>query len=292
MENNIIDDNNNINDGIMNNNIMNNNNNIIANNNNDVIINNNNDNNNNMNNNNRANNNNEPNKKIVVIISIVVLYISFYDLYQFFQNINIIKKAYSTLPSNVFEQCYFYPNLFNSFIQILTSLLGLDLILLLFLPLLSTALDLEAFLDKYMDSILYFNYLVFGPFCLGSLFLGIKHINRLVYSCINFNPENKVFNYRLLILLLINFILSITMYFIGSFYFENKYFSNSIKIKRSGNNILGYFFWEIAFERSKLLEETRKINNIYLDNNCNNNNNVKMNLDNEIFNQDKNQNLI
>jgi hypothetical protein len=263
MENNIIDDNNNImnnynnniNDGYMSNNIMNNNNDNIINNNNDVIMNNNND--NNMNNNNSNNrNNNESNKKIVVIISIVVLYISFYDLYQFFQNINVIKKAYISFPSNVFEECYLYPNLFNSFIQILTSLLGLDLILLLFLPLLSTALDLEAFLEKYMDTILYFNYLVFGPFCFGSLALSIKRINKLMYLCINFNPENKVFNYRLLILFLINFVLSITMYFIGSFYFESKYFSNSIKIKRSGNNILGYFFWKLAFERSNLLEET------------------------------------
>ena len=302
MENNIIDDNNsninnnynyNINDGNMNNNIMNNNNNFMIDNNNDDIMYNNND--NNMNNNNRINNNNESNKKIVVIISLVVLYISFYDFYQFFQNINVIKKAYLSLPSNVFKQCYFYPNLFNSFIQILTSLLGLDLIFLLFLPLLSTALDLEAFLDKYMDSILYFNYLVFGPFCFCILALSIKHIDKLMYLCINLNPENKIFNYRLLIVFLINFVLSITMYFIGSFYFDGKFFSNSIKIKRSGNNLLGYFFWKLAFERSKLLEETRKINNIYLGDEYNNNNNInngKINLDNEVFNQDKNQNLI
>ena len=304
MENNIIDDNNiigqshnnnnniNINDGYMSNNLMNNNDDFILNNNNDVIMNNNND--NNMNNNNNNNNrNNESNKKIVVIISIVVLYISFYDLYQFFQNINAITKAYFSIPSNVFEKCYLYPNLFNSFIQILTSLLGLDLIFLLFLPLLSTALDLEAFLEKYMDSILFFNYLVFGPFCFGSLVISIKHVDKLMYLCINFNPENKIFNYRLLILFIINFILSITMYFIGSFYFESKHFSNSIKIKRSGNNILGYFFWKLAFERSNLLEETRKINNIYLGEDFNNNNNNgKINLDNEGFNQDKKQNLI
>ena len=306
MENKSIDDNNNIgqshnnynnniNDGYMDNNIMNSNNDNIIDNNNDVIMNNNNENNmnNNMNNNNR--NNNGQNKKIVVIISIVVLYISFYDLYQFFQNINAITKAYFSIPSNVFEKCYLYPNLFNSFIQILTSLLGLDLIILLFLPLLSTALDLEAFLEKYMDSILYFNYLVFGPFCFGSLAISIKHVDKLMYLCINFNPDNKIFNYRLLILFIINFVLSITMYFIGSFYFESKYFSNSIKIKKSGNNILGYFFWKLAFERSKLLEETRKINNIYLDGdyiNNNNNNNGKINIDNEGFNQDKNQNLI
>ena len=111
-ENNIINDinNNNINDDNIRNNNMNNNN--------DDIV----------NNNNRINNNS--NKKIVIIISLVVLYISFYDLYQIFQNINIIKKAYLSFPSRTFEECYFYPHLFNSFIQILTYLLGMDLILL------------------------------------------------------------------------------------------------------------------------------------------------------------------
>ena len=59
--------------------------------------------------------------------------------------------------------------------------------------------ELETFLEKYMDSILFFNYLVFGPFCFGSLFVGIKHANKLMYLCINSNPENKIFNYRFFI---------------------------------------------------------------------------------------------
>ena len=246
---------------------------------------NNNNNNNNINNNiinnninfqNNNNNNNLQNnsatKIVFLIIIFVALIILFFNLYNFFHIVNMIKKAYIILPHNVFEECYLYQRLFDLFIEFLSFFLGIDLIFLTFLPFIENFFNLELFLTKFSTTFFYFNYLVFGPFLIGCLITSLKYNRKLMYICINYNPGNKIFNFRLSFVFLFSLTLSIIITFLGSFMVEDSYFNDSIKCKPSGNYLIGNIFWFFALRTSHSFrrERNNNLNEVILDNGENN----------------------
>ena len=271
MNNEIYDDNNiqnnigynNIQNNIENNNIQNN----IGNNNNQNIR--------------RNNQNNRGNKIIVSVILLIATLILSYNVYNLFYIVNLIKKAYITLPPIVFEECFLYQRFSDLFIEFLSFFLGIDLILLTFIPFIEYNFNLDDFIIKYAESFIYFNYLVFGPFSLFSIIMSLSYKHKIMYICLNFNPQNKIIDYRLSLILLFIITISLVISFLGSFYFEHNYFSNSIKYKSSGNYIIGNLFWAYA------LSHSRHFRNVLNQNNLN-----EEILNNENNNQDENQNLI
>ena len=265
-----------MNEQIIENNINNNNNNIINNNNN--IINNNNNINNNSNNNNNNNNNRE--KHVFLIILFIVVISSLSNFYYFYRNVNYIKKAYNLLPLKVFEECYLYQKYLNLFVTSFSIILGIDLILFTIILLLERSFNLD--LIKIVKTTFYFNYLIFGPFLLGSLFLSLNYQDKLKFLCVNNNPENKVKNFRYSFMFIFCITFSSLITFFGSFFFEDNFFNNSIKLRPSGNYIIGIIFWVLALKRSskfgnQIIENNENnensINEIILDNNLQNNQN-------------------
>ena len=101
-----------------------------------------------------------------------------------------------------------------------------------------------------------------------------------MYTCSNFDSEKKIFIFRLFFAHILSLLLSSLISVLGSYFFENNYFSNCIKIKRSGNYIIGHFFW------LKVLEKSR---NLRFRINLNNNNEIMLF---NVGDQDENQNLI
>ena len=253
--------NNNFNNNNFNNNIINNINNNINNNNNINLQNNNNNNNNNM----RANN---TERVVFLIILFLAIIITFVNIYSFFHITNMIKKAYAILPINVFEECYLYQKIFDLFVDFLSFFLGVDLIFLIFLPYIDNFFNLDIFLSKFGKTFFYFNYLVFGPFLIGCLLVSLKYNNKLMYICVNFDPANKIFNYRLSFVYLFCLTLSLIISFLGSYMVEDSYFSDSIKCKPSGNYIITNLFWFLALRRSRIFpnERNNNLNEGILDN--------------------------
>ena len=212
---------------------------------------------NNLNNNENDINNmnmieNERISKITIgLIIIVSIAITSFDIYSFFHIINTIKKAHIIFPREVFEECYLYPRFCELFIEFLSFFLGVDLILLSTFPFFDTNFNLEIIFSKFSQIFFYLNYFIFGPFLMGLLFVSIKYSDKLAYVCINFNPNNKIVNYRLSFIFLFSITLSFVTFFFGSFYFENNFFSNSIKYKKSGNYLIGNIFWWYALKNSR-----------------------------------------
>ena len=234
-------------------------------NNNGILLNNINEYNNNENINNNNNNlqNNRCNKIVLSVIIIVAIIISFFNFYNFVHIVNLIKRAYNILPQKVFEDCYLYPKYYELFVEFLSFFLGIDLILLTTIPLIDIYFDLEGILFKYSETFIFFNYLVFGPFLLGCLFLNLKYSNKLMYLCINFNPEKKIINFRLSFVFLFSLTISFLITFFGSIFFQNIYFSNSIKLNQRGNFVIGKIFWFFALKHSKRFNNA--INSINLE---------------------------
>ena len=219
---------------------------------------------NNNNQNNRGNNNqnNRGNKIIVSIIILIATLILSYNVYNLFYIVNLIKKAYITLPPIVFEECFLYQRFSDFFIEFLSFFLGIDLILLTLIPFIEYNFNLDDFIIKYAESFVYFNYLVFGPFSLLCIIMSLKYRHKIMYICLNFNPENKIIDYRLSLILLFIVTISLVISFFGSFYFEHNYFSNSIKYKASGNYIIGNLFWSYALRHSHHFRNVLNQNNL------------------------------
>ena len=237
------------------------------------------DNNNNNINNNNPQNNGSPNHIVLTIIIFIVIIISFYNIYNFVYIVNLIKRAYNILPNKVFEECYLYPRYLDLFLEFISFFLGIDLIFLTAIPLVDYTFNLDIFFMKFSGIFLYFNYIVFGPFLIGCLFLSLKHKAKLMYICVNYNPEKKIVNFRIFFIFIFNLIISSIISFFGSWYFSNNYFNNSIKCKPTGNYIIGKIFWDIALRRSRRFRNELNLNNVNLNEGI-------------LDNQDENQNLI
>lgn len=236
----------------------------------------------NINNNNNLQNRSR-NKSVLYIILFIVIIILIYNIYQFIHIINKIKKEYLNYPFNVFEQCYLYNNLLDLFVEFLSFFLGIDLIFLVCLPFIEMNMEVEfeLFISKFSQIFVYFNYIIFGPFWIGWIILGIKNYQKIIYICENSNPERKIINSRLISIFVFSLSIPTFISFLGLFYFENNFFSNSIKLKKSGNFLIGNIFWEYA------LKHSNSFNNSLNRNNSNN----EIILDNRDI-QDENQNLI
>ena len=232
------------------------------------------------NNNNIQQNNNTSNKYVFGIILFITIFISSCNIYQFFYIINTIKKVYLSVPFKIFEECYLFHYLSDLFVEFLSFCLGIDIIFLIILPIIQMFIETDVFISKFFGVFLYFNYIIFGPFFLGCLILGIKYNKKIMYICSNIDPEKKFFNRRLFFVYILSLSLSSLMSFFGFYFFENNYFNNSIKIKRNGNYIIGHFFWLKALEKSRNLRNRNILNN-----------NNEINLING-GDQDENQNLI
>lgn len=223
----------------------------------------------NINNNPNNNQNRRTSKIIMSTILLIAIFVLYYNIYKILNIINLIKRAYVILPPIEFEECFLYQRLYGLFAVFLSFLMGIDLILLTIIPFLDYNNSFEDYIKKYGQTFVYFNYLVFGPFTLCSIFLCFKYKNKVMYICVDRNPEKKIFDSRIIAILIFIISLSFGLSFLGSFYFEQNYFSNSIKCKSSGNCIIGNIFWSYAIRRLRNEPNRNNLNEPILNNNDN-----------------------
>ena len=198
-------------------------------------------------NNNEGRDNSQNNKILLLVIIFISLLIVLFNFYQFFFLIRLIKKAYTLLPKKVFEECYLYNGFSDLLLELYSFILGLDLLILCWMGLLHTEIESS----KFNSILLYLNYLVFGPFTIGIIIVIFAHYDKLMFVCVRYNPENKIFNFKLIFFIFFSSLLSLLITFIGIYHMGDSYFENSIKFKPSGNYILGYAFWKYGLSHSK-----------------------------------------
>ena len=194
----------------------------------------------------------------IIIIILAILIVQF-NLYQVFYIIRIIKKAYISLPFKVFEECYLYNGCTDLLLEFYSFFLGLDLLLLCLIPFFNE--NFQLLMDKFNWIFFYINYFVFGPLTIGIIFLCFAYCDKLMYSCVRFNPEYKIFNFKLIFFICITSLFSLLITVFGIYFFGDEYFTNSITFKTSGNQLLGYIFWKFGFSRSRRVRQRLNQNN-------------------------------
>ena len=207
----------------------------------------------------------------IIIIILAILIVQF-NLYQVFYIIRLIKKAYISLPPRTFEECYLYSGFSDLLLEFYSFFLGLDLFILCLIPFFDQ--NFQDINNKFNLIFFYINYFIFGPITIGIIFLCFAYFDKLMYSCVRFNPDNKMFNFKLIFFLCISSCFSLLITVFGVWYLENEYFTNSITFKPSGNQLLGYMFWKFGFNRSRRIRQRLNQNNnnnqmIYNDENMN-----------------------
>ena len=227
----------------------------------------------------------------IIIIILAILIVQF-NLYQVFYIIRLLIKAYISLPPRTFEECYLYSGFSDLLLEFYSFFLGLDLLLLCLTPFFND--NFQNNMNKFNYIFAYINYFVFGPVTIGIIFLCFAYCDKLMYSCVRFNPDNKIFNFKLIFFLCISSCFSLLITILGIYLLEDEHFTNSITFKTSGNPLFGYLFWKYGFTHSRRIRQRLNQNN---NNNNNNNNNININNNNHnqnIFNfaEDENMNLI
>ena len=223
--------------------------------------------------------NNDGKKLVASIFIFVIIVFSILDIYNILKIIILIKKSYINFPQKIFEECYLYPKFFDIFIHFISFMIKLDIITLMIISV-TNDFNLVNFTKKFGFIYGYFNYLIFGPFLLCGLIISFKYGVNVMKICVDNNPEQKLINFKSFFWFLTTLSLSTFIVFIGTYFFEENYFVNSIRLNNSGNYIVGILFWKTAY---KIRNNNNEINgdNLeegILDNNVDNNQNDIQNL--------------
>ena len=218
------------------------------------------------------------NKIGLVIIIIISFFIVIFNFYQVVYVIRLIKRAYTLVPHKIFEECYLYNGFSDLLLEFYSFFLGIELLFLCVFQFFG--IDMDLFMDKYSSTFYYLNYLVFGPFSIGIFVICLLHSDKLLYVCVKANPENKIFNFKLIFLLFMFSLFSLLITTFGIYYFGSIIFNDSLTFKPNGNHLLGYIFWKYGFSRSRRFRNGNNNNNV----NLNINNNGLLNLDDENIN--------
>ena len=214
-------------------------------------------------------------KTISYITTAIILTISIFDTFHFFKIINSLKRQYTLLSHEVFENCMLYQNICDLFILFFTFLIGISIIIYCFGLIVS-----ENVFDISLQSYLYFNYIFFGPYMTMGIILSFKYSDKLIYRCSSINPISKVINYRFLFYVMLLLTLTVTITFVASMYYATLYFENSVENKITGNYFVGKLFWNRALNgndfNGRLFNEEDV--NFFADNGNNNRNNNRNNF--------------
>ena len=171
----------------------------------------------------------------LLVVSGVLVAVDMMEIYSILQN-----WRYSLLViSPIFENCLKWELYTKSIFGIFSTLAALSALILSFGLLLNT----EKFVNKFLDSFLYYNWLLFGPYMLSFSIIGIFHWNQVVYICDKNNLNDKIIApatvFSLLSCLIISSVLSIAK----SVYQSILLLHDSIMRKPNGSVVLRKLFW-------------------------------------------------
>lgn len=206
--------------------------------------------------------------KIIVLLSLVLLLLDLFEFCTTFTTIIHYNEIYSI---EIFNECIKYQSiaqlffaLFGSFAAISACLLSLGLVI-----------SFDLFIDKLLQCFLYYNYNIFGPFLLGSCFIGGYYFKQSAYICDE--HQNKHLHFTMVFSLFFSFIISVCITIIYSMISSTSLLYYSIRFQPNGNVIIGRMFWFFIQNRVQSSLNNEIVNNPNNRSNDNNNNNSLQN---------------
>jgi hypothetical protein len=178
--------------------------------------------------------------KIVLMLSIILVFMDIMEVYFSYQNLD---KAMKVLEFALFEECYKYHILSQMIFTVFATFSGLSAFLMSF----GLLINYDLFISKFLDTFMYLNYMIFGPFLFGASMLGCMYFSEVVYNCERGNVGDKYMNMSTLFSLLICAVISIIITFGFAILFSFNYMIKSITGR--GNKLLKKLFWTTALRR-------------------------------------------
>lgn len=181
--------------------------------------------------------------KVCFILSLMFVAL---DIFQIFSTFSSISKYSRILPQDIFDQCIRYQyisglgfSVFGIFTGLTAGIICIGLIC-----------DVDYFTNYILDSILHFNYLVYGPYLFTGCVLGFYYFDNIAYVCDEKNPNIRYVNFITVISIMFCLSLSTIITLIFSSVNSVEKLTNSIRFVDGGSHIIGKFFWYLVLNRN------------------------------------------
>lgn len=182
--------------------------------------------------------------KIVFCLSLVLVTM---DSLEVFYSFKQLKYASQNLEPDFFNKCIKYHLISQIFFTVFATFAGFSACSMSF----GLIVSYTFFQNKALSTFLYWNYMVFGPFLLGSVILAFFNWNEVLYYCNPKQTSEQYFNFSTLMALLICFIFS-SLITIGYAIWNTVHLMiQSVRFRPDGNRVIGRLFWDYIINREQ-----------------------------------------
>ena len=179
---------------------------------------------------------------VVLFVSILLVIMDIVEIYFSFENLKILS---SKIEKNIFENCLKFQILSQIVFAGFASLAGISA----FFMSLGFLVNYRYFTEKLLDTFMFYNYIIFGPYLLGACIVSLFYFKNIVYNC-DRDFKDKSFNFATFITILLCLIISILITLSHSIHNNVYFLIDSIRTGPQGNKLMGKLFWKIAIGRN------------------------------------------
>lgn len=169
----------------------------------------------------------------------------FIDSLELFYIINNWRYA-SLFVIPMFEKCIKYELISKTIFAIFSLISALSAFFLSFVLLFAQ----NFFIEKFLKTFLYVNYIIFGPLMLSLSILGINYWDEIIYVCEKNQLSNKELSVSNTTSIISCFLISVILTLLVQFFESFNFLLDSITKRDTGSIIIGNFFWKFVFLRS------------------------------------------
>ena len=219
--------------------------------------------------------------KIVLVLSILLVAMDFLEIYFSFLH---LKEASLKYEVYIFENCIKYHILSQVVFTLFATFAGLSA----FLMSLGLLINYEFFSSKLLETFMFWNYIVFGPYLLTACILGYTNFGKIAFNCDSKDINLRFINFSTLMALVICLLLSIIISMLYAFLYAARKMLLSITFRDGGWKCLGRIFWKHVFSRNIPVFNRSDDNLVFPEDNLLNENLLQM----ENVNQNRREQLI
>lgn len=194
---------------------------------------------------------------IVLILSILLISL---DTLEIIYNLDNITLASKKVGKNLYEKCFKIQFLSQVVFSIFSCLTGVSALIMS----MGLLINYRFFTSKLMDSFLHYNYMIFGPYLLGTCILSLFFFNSVVYSC-DKDLKEKTLNLPTFLTIILCLIISFLITIGYSVNYSTVFWVDSVRDGPNGNKFIGKLFWKIALSSSNnnnnIIQDNRHIPN-------------------------------
>ena len=186
--------------------------------------------------------------KIVLVLSVLLVGMDCLEIYFSFDN---LIEAANKFDPFIFENCIKYHILSQIVFTVFATFAGISA----FFMSMGLLVNYEFFSNKLLETFLFWNYIIFGPYLLAACILGYVNFSLIAFNCDRTDISQKYINFSTLMALIICFLLSIIITIMFAFLTGARVMILSITFQEGGWHCLGRRFWNYVFNRSEPHED-------------------------------------